>query len=84
MTDHVTPTSHPELTDDQRAEANEAVDKWSKTMPHGTTWSELANAVERIVAEVTAADMGEHALGCPLPASSSPSSSSPSSQRGAS
>lgn len=63
MTDHVTPSSHPDLTEDQRGEVNEGVSKWKFSMrpgwpipslSHKVSPSELANAVERIVAEVTA------------------------------
>lgn len=62
MTDHVTTASHPELTEDQRARANQIATMWlySRTRKDGA-WGtrpheevEYANAVERIVAEVTA------------------------------
>lgn len=68
MSDHVTPASHPELTEAQRAEVNDAAVKWCFTefgqdhapSPFFTTEkmrirvSAYKYAVERIVAEVTA------------------------------
>ena len=61
MTDHVTKQSHPNLTEDQRAEVNEAVSKWMASVAsrypdtYALRMSDIyGHTVERIVAEVTA------------------------------
>lgn len=60
MTDHVTPASHPELTEDQRETANREVGEWmdyriaeNRPRSKDQALAELKIAVSRIVTEVT-------------------------------